>query len=251
MTEILARAHGQLGRPHARQGRLDAPDERQAQHDGLVRDHRRAPHDRERRGVVRAVSRHGASRRVLLRRRHDEHRRVPRGAELRRDLEAAGRVRLREQSLYGVHVDPRRDGRRASRGGPRERVRPRARAHRRQRRRRRVPHGAARARPRAQRRRPEPDRSRDLSPRRPLARRPGQVPPRRGSQGVAREGSAAALSRALARDGHQRRPRSRRSRPRRTPTIDRATEIARNAPPPPLELADKDVWADGGSAWRN
>jgi pyruvate dehydrogenase E1 component alpha subunit len=33
--------------------------------------------------------------------------------------------------------------------------------------------------------------------------------------------------------------------------IDRATEIARNAPPPPLELADKDVWADGGSAWRN
>jgi pyruvate dehydrogenase E1 component alpha subunit len=34
-------------------------------------------------------------------------------------------------------------------------------------------------------------------------------------------------------------------------TIDQATEIARNAPPPPLELADKDVWADGGSAWRN
>ena len=33
--------------------------------------------------------------------------------------------------------------------------------------------------------------------------------------------------------------------------IDQATEIARNAPPPPLELADKDVWADGGSAWRN
>jgi len=33
--------------------------------------------------------------------------------------------------------------------------------------------------------------------------------------------------------------------------IDRATETARNAPPPPLELADKDVWADGGSAWRN
>ncbi len=33
--------------------------------------------------------------------------------------------------------------------------------------------------------------------------------------------------------------------------IDRATEIARNAPLPALELADKDVWADGGSAWRN
>jgi len=33
--------------------------------------------------------------------------------------------------------------------------------------------------------------------------------------------------------------------------IDAATETARNAPPPPLELAEKDVWADGGSAWRN
>ena len=33
--------------------------------------------------------------------------------------------------------------------------------------------------------------------------------------------------------------------------IDRAMETARNAPPSPLELADKDVWADGGSAWRN
>lgn len=33
--------------------------------------------------------------------------------------------------------------------------------------------------------------------------------------------------------------------------IDKATEEARNAPPPPLELADKDVWANGGAAWRN
>ena len=33
--------------------------------------------------------------------------------------------------------------------------------------------------------------------------------------------------------------------------IDEATETARNAPPPPLELADKDVWANGGSSWRN
>jgi pyruvate dehydrogenase E1 component alpha subunit len=33
--------------------------------------------------------------------------------------------------------------------------------------------------------------------------------------------------------------------------IDQATEIARNAPPPPLEIASQDVWADGGSAWRN
>jgi pyruvate dehydrogenase E1 component alpha subunit len=33
--------------------------------------------------------------------------------------------------------------------------------------------------------------------------------------------------------------------------IDQATEEARNAPPPDLALADKDLWADGGSAWRN
>jgi acetoin:2,6-dichlorophenolindophenol oxidoreductase subunit alpha len=33
--------------------------------------------------------------------------------------------------------------------------------------------------------------------------------------------------------------------------IDAATEEAKSAPPPDLSLADKDVWADGGSAWRN
>jgi pyruvate dehydrogenase E1 component alpha subunit len=33
--------------------------------------------------------------------------------------------------------------------------------------------------------------------------------------------------------------------------IDAATEEAKAAPPPDLGLADKDVWADGGSAWRN
>jgi pyruvate dehydrogenase E1 component alpha subunit len=33
--------------------------------------------------------------------------------------------------------------------------------------------------------------------------------------------------------------------------IDRATEEARNAPPPDVSIAEIDVWADGGSAWRN
>jgi pyruvate dehydrogenase E1 component alpha subunit len=33
--------------------------------------------------------------------------------------------------------------------------------------------------------------------------------------------------------------------------VDRATEEARNAPPPDVGIADIDVWADGGSAWRN
>jgi pyruvate dehydrogenase E1 component alpha subunit len=34
-------------------------------------------------------------------------------------------------------------------------------------------------------------------------------------------------------------------------TIDAAVETAKNAPPPDLSLAEKDVWADGGAAWRN
>ncbi|WP_417317741.1 thiamine pyrophosphate-dependent dehydrogenase E1 component subunit alpha [Emcibacter sp.] len=33
--------------------------------------------------------------------------------------------------------------------------------------------------------------------------------------------------------------------------IDDATEEAKASPPPPLDLIDKDVWADGGAAWRN
>jgi TPP-dependent pyruvate/acetoin dehydrogenase alpha subunit len=33
--------------------------------------------------------------------------------------------------------------------------------------------------------------------------------------------------------------------------VDRATEKASASPPPPLEIAMTDVWADGGAAWRN
>ena len=33
--------------------------------------------------------------------------------------------------------------------------------------------------------------------------------------------------------------------------IDEATEEARNSPPPPVEIAHIDVWADGGASWRN
>jgi acetoin:2,6-dichlorophenolindophenol oxidoreductase subunit alpha len=33
--------------------------------------------------------------------------------------------------------------------------------------------------------------------------------------------------------------------------VDKATEEARNAPPPDLSIAEIDVWADGGAAWRN
>jgi TPP-dependent pyruvate/acetoin dehydrogenase alpha subunit len=33
--------------------------------------------------------------------------------------------------------------------------------------------------------------------------------------------------------------------------IDAATEVAKASPSPPLALIDRDVWSDGGSAWRN
>jgi len=33
--------------------------------------------------------------------------------------------------------------------------------------------------------------------------------------------------------------------------VDRAEETAKNSGPPPLEIADTDVWADGGSSWRS
>ena len=78
----------------------------------------------------------GPGRRLLLRRRDDQHRRVPRGAQHGRGLEGAGRLRLREQPVHGVHADPRRDRGRAP--GRRSRVGLRARVdHRRRQRRRR------------------------------------------------------------------------------------------------------------------
>lgn len=33
--------------------------------------------------------------------------------------------------------------------------------------------------------------------------------------------------------------------------VDEATEIAKDSPPPPLDIANIDLWADGGTAWRN
>ncbi len=54
--------------------------------------------------------RNGAGRRLLLRGRDHEHRRVPRSAEHGGRLAAPRRVRLREQPLHGVHADRGGDG---------------------------------------------------------------------------------------------------------------------------------------------
>ena len=190
--------------------------------------------------------------RLLLRRRHDQHRRVPRGAELRGDLEAAGRLRLREQPLHGVHADRRRDG------GAELRP-PTARR----------PTGWSRSSSTATT--PTPctataqtafDQAR--AGRRPVADRgltyrhgghsradPAQVPARRRGRGVAGARPDQDLSRAAASssasptdadrdDRGEVRERSRRGDRGRQGRADRR----RRHP-------DTDVWADGGSAWRN
>ena len=36
-----------------------------------------------------------------------------------------------------------------------------------------------------------------------------------------------------------------------TERVDKAEETARNSPPPPLDIADTDLWSDGSSSWRN
>ena len=112
----LAELLGQGERHPGRQGRLDAPHRRVEGHDGLLRHHRRAPVHRERRRVVGPDARHRPGGDRVLRGRHHEHRGLPRGPQHGEGLEPADRVRLREQPLYGVHADRRRDGGRSSGG---------------------------------------------------------------------------------------------------------------------------------------
>ena len=164
-------------RPDGRQGRLDAPHERRARDDGLLRDHRRAPDDRQRRGVVRAVPRLGPGRRLLLRRRHHQHRRVPRGAQLRRRVSSCrSSSSARTTSTWST---PRSPTSRPSRTRPPTAPRPTASS--------RSSSTAttptrctsprvAGPRPGALGRGPVAGRGADLPPRRALAGRPGQVP---------------------------------------------------------------------------
>ena len=96
------------------QGRLDAhrrPRERQPRRE---RDRRRLDGHRDRRGVLGEAPRHRPGRRLLLRRRRARPGAPLRGHEHGRALEAAGRLRLREQPLRRVHARPRGDGRRRS-----------------------------------------------------------------------------------------------------------------------------------------
>ena len=133
--------------------------------------------------------------RLLLRRRHHEHRRVPRGAEHGRGVVAAGGVRLREQPLHGVHPDLRSDRGEASGGGPGRGLRVGAADRRRQRRRRGARRGRRRRAAGPRRRRPGAGGGRDLPARRALGGRPGHLPQRRGGGAVEAARSAAAARR--------------------------------------------------------
>ena len=110
------RPHDRLRR---RPRRLDASGRTLGRADADRRDHRRRPADRLRRSACRARPRHRPRRGRDLRRRLGQYRRLSRIAELRGDPEAAGRVRLREQSLRRVQPhqpdDPGRGHRRACR----------------------------------------------------------------------------------------------------------------------------------------
>ena len=107
---------GRAARPHLRrdprqgeralrrQGRLDAPDRRQRRRLRLVRDRRRPSADRHRlRPSPRSYSGDDDVCALLLRRRRDQHRRLPRGAEPRRGLEAARSIFVCENNLYGEY----------------------------------------------------------------------------------------------------------------------------------------------------
>ncbi len=233
MAPIFAELFGRGDRPPRRQGRLDAPDQRRAPRDGLVRDRRRPPADRPRRRLVGAVPQVGPGRGLLLRRRHDEHRGVPRGPQHGRGLEGPGRVRLREQPVHGVHADRRRDRRGAARpqtgraayglepivvdGNDVDAVHEVARDGRR---------------PGPRRRRAVAHRGAHVSPRRALAGRPRQVPPRRGGRRVEGARPAAHVPDAAARGSAWRPPTLDAIEAETREAVAAAEAIARAAPEP-------------------
>ena len=210
--------------------------------DGLVRDHRRAAVHRARRGLDLAVQKDAASVGVLLRRRHDEHRRVSRSAEPRSGLEAARwcssarttctwstraigevtpvkRPAADRAAAYGLEPHRRRRQRcRCMLSASRETAYERARA----------------------RRRSLADRSADLSPRRPFARRSRQRTARRLRS---RRGCSAIRCRCTAHDcwpsGVADAQTSSAIEAAAMAEIDAATEAAKNGPLPADEIEQR------------
>ena len=111
MGELLGRDNGLM---HGKGGSMHLTDVEPRRH-GLVRHRRRTSDHRAAAPPGRRSTAAPTGRGRVLRRRHDEHRRVPRGAEPCGGLEAAGGLRLREQPLHGVHADLGGDRRGATR----------------------------------------------------------------------------------------------------------------------------------------
>ena len=194
--------------------------------------------------------RHRAGRGVLLRRRHHQHRRVPRGAQFFRGMEAAGDLRVREQSLHGIHADQRGDRGRASGRRPRSRLRIAVHRRRRQRCRRGLQGGQRGVDQGARRRRAVADRSHDLSPQRAFARRSGEIPARRRAREMAAARSDRDVPRAPAQARFQRTDAEGHGS-RSDGQGGRGDRDAKASPLPSIDDIEKNVWADGGSAWRN
>ncbi len=232
------RGHGRALREDrgllARLRRLDAPLRRRARQLRRERRDRRRPAGRHRRGARVQAARRAAGRARVLRRRHDEHRHLPRVAQPRAALEDEDGVRLREQPLgrvdaglaalagVGRHVEARARVRHAldqgRRPGRRSRLRSRARG----------------ARVRALRRGPRLPRRRDLPHARPLHRRPAGLPLEgrpRGGRRARSDQAAAQPARPRGRGVRQLR-RARRTRSSRPRSSSRRTAPTRSPKTP-------------------
>ena len=98
---------------------------------------------------------------------------------------------------------------------------------------------------------PVAGRGRDVSPRRPLARRSREVPARRRGGRVARPRPDPDVPRASGRRGSWRPASWTGSTPRSWRPSTARPRRRRPRPPPDAASLDTQLWADGGSAWRS
>ena len=160
-------------------------------------------------------------------------------------------VRVREQPLHGIHADQCGDRSRAS--GRRPRIRLWLAVHRcRWQRCGRGLQGCNRGVDQgARRRRAIADRSHDLPPQRAFARRSGQSTARKANSrnGWLRDPVVTYRERLLSLGFNE--PTLKDMEAEAMGKVDRATEISKASPVPSVDDIEKNVWADGGSAWRN
>ena len=191
------------------------------------------------------LRRRSPDRRLLLRRRRDQPRPVPRGAQLGRDPRAAGALRVRGQPLVGDHAD-RRDDRGRGRAG--------ARAGDRRAGRRRwtatmsspsIAAAQAALLKRSERQGPAVPARDHLPLQRPrLGRRRGVSRRRRSLEGAGERSAGRSPPKALDRE------RRKKSMQEAEEEVRRALQAAASAPWPDARDAYNDVQDTGGGQWR-